>query len=215
MPIQRTLRIVFAALALGFVVLAVLVGQSRQRQIETRKLVLHTEEVLVEIGVLRGSALDGDMACRGFVLSGEPRYRDFQASEFAQADRHLDKLAELVADNPRQSPRVTRIREVIQERKDACVSLMALRQTGGLATAARAFTEGDAKRRMDVLRRLLTEMEQEEQGLLVVRDARLQASDRVLTASSAAAGVMVLGLVIAAYFLFRRDAKQREALEGD
>ncbi len=215
MAIQRKLRIVFAALTIGFVVLAVLLAQSRTKQLTNRAAVLHTQDVLVEVALLRGSALDGDIACRGYLLSGDKRYRDYQASEFAEADRHLQKLAGLIADNLRQVGRVGRLREVIHERSEGCASLIELRDTQGLAAAGRAFTEADVKRRMDRMRALLTEMEQEERGLLMLRDAQLQRSDRTLAASAVVAGVLVFGLLIAANFLFSRDAKHREGLEQD
>jgi len=215
MPIERKLRILFAALAVGFLVLAVLVGQSRAKQMATRAAVLHTQDVLVEVGLLRGSALDGDMACRGYVLSGEKRYRDFQASEFAEAGRHLERLGGLIADNPGQVGRLARLREVVHERSEACASLVQLRDTQGLAATAQAFTDADVKRRLDRLRLLLAEMEQEERGLLLLRDAQLQASDRLLTASAAVAGVLVFGLLIAAFLLFRREGRRREELEHE
>ena len=215
MPMQRKLRIVFAALGVGFVVLAVLVGQSRITQLANRALVTHTQDVMVEVGLLRGSALDGDMACQGYVLSGDKRYRDYQASEFAEADRHLEKLAVLVADNLRQVGRVARLREVIHDRREACASLIGLRDTQGLDAAMRTFTDTDVTRSMDRLRALLTEMETEERGLLVLRDAKVQSSDRLLAASATVAAVLVFGLLIAAYILFSRDAQHRERLERD
>jgi len=212
---QRKLRFVFAALAVGFIVLAILLGQSRTKQLANRAAVLHTQEVLVEVALLRGSAMDGEMACRGYALSEDTRYRVSQASNFAEADLHLEKLAGLIADNPRQMQRLTRLREVIHDRFEACASLIGLREAQGLAAAGRAFTNGDAKRRTDRLRALLTEMEQEERSLLLLRDAQLQASDRVLAASAVVAGMLVFGLLIAGYFLFSRDAKHREGLEQD
>jgi signal transduction histidine kinase len=215
MPIQRKLRIVFAALAIGFVVLAVLMGQGRAKQLTNRAWVLHTQDVLVEVGLLRAAALDGEMACRGYALSGDTRYRDFSASEFAEADRHLEKLAGLIADNLRQVGRVARLREVIHDGSGACASLIGLRDTQGLAAAGRAFADADVKRRTDRLRELLTEAEQEERSLLLMRDAQLQGSDRVLAGSTMVAGVLVFGLLAAAYFLFSHDAKHREGLEQD
>ena len=215
MPMQRKLRIVFAALAVGFVVLAILLGQSRTKQLANRALVLHTQDVLVEVGLLRGSALDGEMACRGYVLSGDKRYSEFQAAEFAEADRHMENLSRLTADNVRQVARLTRLREVIHDRREHCASLIRLRDGQGLAAAGRTFTDADVKRRTDQLRGLLTEMEGEERGLLLLRDARLQASDRLLAASTTVAGALVFGLLISAYFLFRRDAQHRAGLEQD
>lgn len=213
MAIQQNLRIVFAALALGFVVLAVLLGQSRSKQLQNRAAVLHTQDVLVEVALLRASAMDGETACRGYVLSGDARYRDSEAAKFAEADRHLEKLSHLIADNPRQMERTAYLREVIHDRSEGCAGLIAVRESQGLAAAASAFTDADAKRRTDRLRVLLTEMEQEESGLLAVRDAKLQASDRLLAVSSAAAGVVIFALVIAAFILFIRDARHRESLE--
>jgi signal transduction histidine kinase len=215
MPIQAKLRVVFAWLAVGFVVLAVLLVQSRTKQLQNRTSVLHTQEVLVEVGLLRAWALDSEMACRGFALSGDTRYRDVQASEFAEADRHLEKLAGLIADNLRQVARVARLREVIHERSEACAGLVGLWETQGLAAAGRAFTEAGAEQSTDRLRALLTEMEGEQRGLLVLREARLQASDRMLAAGATVAAVLALGLLIAAYFLFSRDARSREALERE
>jgi len=215
MPMQAKLRVVFAGLAVGFVVLAALLVQSRLRQLATRAAVLHTEDVLVEVGQLRGSALDGEMACRGYALSGDTRFRDSQIAKFAEAGQHLEKVLSLTADNPRQVGRFGRLREVLHERSEACFSLIGLRDTQGLAATRRAFADADAKRRTDRLRELLADVEHEERSLLVLRDAQLRASDRVLTASAMMAGVLVFGLLIATYFLFSREAKYREGLEQD
>jgi len=215
MPIQRNLRIVFAALTMGFAVLAVLLDQSRTKQLGNRAAVMHTQDVLVEVALLRASAMDGEMACRGYVLSGDARFRDSQASKFAEANQRIERLGGLVADNPRQVARVAQLRSAIHERSEACHTLIGLRETQGLAAAASAFFEADAKRRTDGLRALLADMDQEERDLLQRRDARLQASDRVLAAGAMAAGVVVFGLVIAAYLLFTRDARHRESLQQD
>src|SRR5579871_1418112 len=141
MSIRQKLQFIFAGLAIGLVLLALLLGQSRSRQIENRAWVRHTQEVLAELASLRASAIDGEVACRGYALSGDERYQKFGADAFAAADRQLDGLSSLTSDNPRQSMRLRRLRELVHGRAEFCASLVNLRSTQGLAAAAQLFAE--------------------------------------------------------------------------
>jgi signal transduction histidine kinase len=210
---QRKLRIVFAALAFGSLFVAVMFVQNRSKQLEARNHVAHTKEVLLEVTLLKASALDVEIASRGYILSKDRRYRDFQAAEFVAANRHLERLARLVEDSPRQVARVSRLRDVIRQRFEACRSLMELLDTRGLEAAGRSFSESDTRAHIDKLRALIADMEQEEDNLLNRRDAQLRASDRVLTLGALFAGALVVGLLFASYFLFSRDAKYRASLD--
>ena len=213
MPAQRKLKIVFAALAVGFLVLFVLLGRSRQKQIENRRWVLRSQEVIAEVALLAASSMDGEMAARGYLLSGDTRYRDFQQGEFAEAFRHSDRLAQLVADNPDQTARVSRLRQVVQSRFEVCRGMIELRDQRDLAVVGRAFSESDAKRHMDELRLLIRTMDNEERTLLERRDAQLQTSDRTLMVGAVCFAILILALLMAAYILFRRDAARRQSLE--
>ncbi len=212
MAIEQRLRTVFGALALLLLAISVLQGLNRQAQLESRWWVQHTREVIAELAWLRARVIDTEAAVRGYLLSGDKKYAALREEVLSGVDRHLDMLGRLIADNPSQVRSLKRLRDSLREQREASETLMQLRDTRGPAAAAEAFTAGHARRKADALRALLVEMDQEEQRLLEQREQQFRGSDRMWI-TSVALVMVVFGLLITGYVLFRRDGSHREELE--
>jgi signal transduction histidine kinase len=214
MAIEQRLRTVFGALAFLLLAISVLQGLNRQAQIESRWWVQHTREVISELAWLRARVIDTEAAVRGYLLSGDKEYSALREEVLSGVDRHSDMLGRLIADNPSQVRSLKRLRDLLREQREAGEKLMQVLDTGGPAAAAEAFTASHARQKSDALRALLAEMDQEEQRLLDQREQQFRGSDRMWI-TSVALVMVVFGLLITAYVLFRRDGSHREALERD
>jgi len=215
MAIERKLKIVFGALAVVLLAIFVLQGISRQSQLESRRWVTHTRDVIAELSWLRPKVIDAEAAARGYVLSQDKQYSVLLDDVSAEVDRHLDTLERLIDDNPGQRQRMAQLRDMVRTRREIGQKMMELRDSAGAAAAAEAFTASHARTSVDALRALLAAMDQEEQRLLEVRRERALANDNASANGSIGLAVVVVGLLVTAYLIFRREEKHREVLEQD
>ena len=70
----------------------------------------HTQRVQLELATVESLLKDAETGQRGFLYTGEPRYLGPYDIAVKQVDAHIDRLAELVKDNPQQHPRIPRLR---------------------------------------------------------------------------------------------------------
>ena len=215
MAIERKLKIVFGALAIVLLAMFVLQAMSRQSQLESRRWVMHTRDVIAELAWLRPKVIDAEAAVRGYLLSQDKQYSALLDDVSADVDRHLDTLGRLISDNPSQRRRMAELQDAVRERRQIGKSLMRLRDNAGSAAAQEAFTASHSRTSVDAMRALLAAMDQEEQRLLEVRRERALATDNASADASIGLAVVVVGLLVTAYLIFRREEKHREVLEQD
>ncbi len=214
MASEHRLRTVFLVLAVLLLAIFALLDLNRQSQIEHRRWLTHTRAVIAELSWLRARVIDREAAVRGYLLSQDKEYSALAEQVHADVDRHLDTLGQLVAGYPGQVRGLERVRDSFREQRDAGQALMQLRDSGGAAAAAEAFTTSPARREADAVRALLAEMDQEQRSQLNQREQEARGTDRMWITSVALVTV-VFGLLIIAYVMFRRDGRHREALESD
>jgi methyl-accepting chemotaxis protein len=80
--------------------------------LQTQKWVAHTNEVTAELNQITLSLVNMETGLRGYAVAGEDKF--LEPFEFGKAafDAHLEKVSELVSDNPAQVARVKRIEEM-------------------------------------------------------------------------------------------------------
>ena len=215
MRIQRKLQFVFAILAAMLVCMFALLGQLRVRQAESRRWVIHTEEVLAELSALEGNMTAADSAARGYLITGRETYLALHHTAVQETERTLASLGRLLADSASQMQRLTRLRLAIQENHQSDSAVLEAGTKLGLAAGTRAFAQSDSPRKMERIRAMVAEMGDEERKLLGERERRMEASAHALTMASLITGALVLALLGAAYFVFNRDAGHRESLERE
>jgi CHASE3 domain sensor protein len=174
----------------------------------TNRLTVHTHEVLTQIEETLSLLKDAETGQRGYLITGEPRY--LQPFEDAAAGIHqrFKRLRELTADNASQQARTERLESLIAERFEELDLTIALRKEKGFDAARSVVLEDHGKTGMDDLRRLMAEMEAEEQGLLQIRT--IEAERRVCWTLTML--VLVTCLVLG-FSLVRRLVAERQRAE--
>jgi len=213
MPIQRVLQVVFAVVAAVLAAMFVLLDQMQRVQGESARWVAHTEQVISELGAVHAERVQIELATRGYLIDGNQDHAEAYRRTVAALEDHVRKVARLTADNRNQVRRIPELREAVRNRAEACLRLMAIRDSQGVAAAARAFAASVVNRDLDTLV-TLREMADEEQTLLIVRDQQLQRSEQVLRIGCGASGALILVLLVAAYARFRKDLARRVSLES-
>jgi len=150
--------------------------RSTQRLIENNALVEHTHVVQREIAVLLSLLTDAETGQRGFIITGSEPYLEPYQSALEDIDRTFASLRALASDNPNQVRRIEGLRPEIDARLAVLARIIALRKTDGLETAAKAMLGGQGKEFMDRIRRITSEMNDEEAALLTRRSSDAEAS---------------------------------------
>ncbi len=174
--------------------------------------VAHTN--LVRYELLRVLELLGDVqgSARGFAVDGSPAALASYQAAAAQVDPALDRLAQLIADNPAQVQRTERLRALAQQIQAADRALLAEARQGHAAGVAALLGNGRFDAVLAEAHTLIARMENDEQRLLAARRlVRDRDREDATLALWATGGLGVLLLVLVVYFTRRDEAVLQRA----
>jgi two-component sensor histidine kinase len=171
----RLLAVTVTALFLTFAAL----GGAFQWYDTTVSSVTRTREVRNGMADVLQALTDAESAQRGFLLTGDPRFRGQIGEARDYAGRRLADTARIVAETPDQQQRLGRLRRLVDKRLAEIDETVALRQHGGRDAAAEAMLEGEGMAAMDGARLIVVMVNREETGLEEGRLARKESLRQV------------------------------------
>jgi PAS domain S-box-containing protein len=204
----------------GFVLLLVLLVAnawvtSRQLdvQIVNQTWVAHTQQLLFELSQTESLIKDAETGQRGYLYTEDPKYLEDYLLAIGQLDPHLENLARLTADNPRQQARAAELSRAVHAKLGELAETISLSQSGRPDQAKTLVLSDEGLLLMNDIRRLIGEMGQEETALRTVRLATYQQSIRVTKACIYLASIIAaLGLMLLAYYILRESGlRERHA----
>jgi methyl-accepting chemotaxis protein len=189
--------------------------RSFQEQAALRK---HSYDVLLKLEEVRRLMLNAETSQRGYVLVGEDGYLDPYRTSTSQVEQTLAQLRALTSDNASIQGRLARVEPIIRAKIAELAETIALRRDKGFEAALKVVATDRGKRQMDEIRQILKEIDDEEQGLLAQRAAKMnEGADSLiatLTVGSALALVLVaLGSVVIGRSITRPLASLTEGAE--
>ena len=176
---------------------------------ESDRWVRHTHEVLEHLEDLLGSMQGLESSARGFVLTGKESYLETYRASISRSEQEKTIVANLIVDNPTQQREIPILERLAARKIQLADTVITLRKTTGLEAAVDAIQNGEGQRIMEDYREVIREMEDDEQRLLVLRDA---VAKRRLNQTR---GVLILGtllglfVAVAAGWTVQRDSSQR------
>ena len=205
-------------LAFGSAILALLVvGAISFRVVvvsnDSRQWVQHTHEVHEKLQDLLLAMANIESSSRGFALTGAESYLEsYRTSKiiFAQDEAAIRGLT---ADNSKQQGRLPALETLAAQKLRFSEAIINLRRTKGLEAAVDATQNGGGQHIMDEFQDAVREMQNEEQRLLVLRDA--DAKRNVLKTETLLALGILLALLVAAAagWSVQRDHSARARVE--
>jgi len=205
----------FGAAAILLAAVFLLIDQGRQKQVESRNWVLHTEDVLGKLSLLMTRTAEANAAERGYLLSGDPAYLELRQSAVRDIEPALQSLSRLMADSPGQLRRLSMVRQAVRGNVHSDEEVLQARKKMEAVAGTRAFQRADSFQETEKIHALIQEMGDQERRLLTEREDQLQATDRMTTLASRASRFLVVALLLVNYFLFSRDAAHRQSLEQE
>jgi signal transduction histidine kinase/CheY-like chemotaxis protein len=202
------LRAGFAAVLAVFVIVALLGAAALRRAEDSGRLLIHTEQVLTQLEAILARSVEAETGTRGFILTGDPEFLEPIKDAERALHTHLNSVAKLTGDNPRQQQRV----ELLRTRVASHIHNLRLLETdhvkGRQLRLGRALEQ---RNMMNGVRETLDEMQREEMAL---RDTRLRDDARAVqrTRMLGTAVVAFMGaLLVWVYVLLERDERRRAA----
>lgn len=212
-------RVLVTFMALGFLALVAAgfgaAWATRQNEDHTR-WVNHTYEVELAVSNARRLIEQGEASRRGFLLTGNPEYRDAYHRWSAATPTALGYLQHLTRDNPEQIATLRLLRDEIQALLTQRARTIALIDSGQADTAVRLFRTEASVRRLSTIRDAFERMAVTERRLLAERDAAQRASVRIFYVILALAAVILVLVALASLLIvlgYTRDlARSRDSL---
>jgi signal transduction histidine kinase len=203
------------AVIIAFVILnGYLTYRSMSGVVDNARWVTHTHEVISELNALMAAMTDAETGQRGYLLAHKEEYLEPYRTGREDVGKHLNRLTQLVADNPVQTGRLPALRASIDHRLELLDRNIQIQQTQGAEAASKAVQGGDGKREMDHLRGLIAEMSDEEHGYLEQRETDSRAGVRYAIFSFAGASLVALLMAGLAYVFLQRELRSRNRNEA-
>jgi len=184
-------------------------------QIDSQAWVAHSRQVLYELSQTESLLKDAETGQRGFLYTGDPKYLNPYAQAVGQVQPHIDSLARLTADNPRERAQIPQLRDLTQKKTSELAQTIALYKAGKLDEAKTLVLSDAGLLYMDKIRLLIVQMEGEEDSLDSERTARYKASIQKTIASIYLTSLLaVVGLSMLAYYILRQiELREKHARE--
>jgi PAS domain S-box-containing protein len=176
-------------------------GSARMRQ---------GRETIVEVERALSMLKDAETGQRGYLLTGDPSYLAPHAAATGVLDQHLDRLAVLTSAEPAQQARVARLRTAIEEKCGELDQTIAFKRQGQTDRAVAIVKSGRGKRAMDEARALVAELTDHERQGLARLQVRLDAAGGWTFLTLFAVTALAIVLLLASWFLARRERAERE-----
>jgi signal transduction histidine kinase len=175
---------------------------------------MHSQDVLRQTANVLAPVLLESVRLRGAVVSGA---RDVATpvTLWMDVDRRIDRLAELVSDNPAQVERAVQIRQSVQAYRQWSDRVQDLIRSGRRRDVLQRFRDLTVTDVLDRFRSQVAEFQAEERRLDSVRSAAAAAARSRQQSLIFAAVVSSLVFVAIAFWIFARGVRGRLALLSD
>ncbi|HEY9606014.1 MAG TPA: CHASE3 domain-containing protein, partial [Allocoleopsis sp.] len=173
--------------------------------------VQHTQQVRLETERLLTALLDAESGVRGYEIVRRQDFLTSYESKIALLPDSLDRLKQLVVDNPAQTQRLDRIRELVQAKVTSMNRLKQLSTLQPEKTLHPPEFVAQASEGKQIMDRAKAEIEQflaQEERLQAHRNDHLKQQHRLTwLVLSLIAGIGISGSLLAAYLLNRLAGK--------
>lgn len=188
------------------------------RQKSAQYRIDHTRNVLNNLLTTEWLVKDAETAQRAFIFTGEERYLKPYDAGVAQVSPHLNTLAPLIADDPRQVAAMASLRRLVSEKISEMQETIDLYHQGKPEDARKIILSGQGTDLMDQVQAVVMSMRGEELRRDALRSAEYDRSvQRTINSLYLVGAVAVVGLCLLALFILRsmhlREQYTREIQE--
>jgi PAS domain S-box-containing protein len=200
--IERNVIIGLVVVFLVLIANTILSNQVANTLVRDGELVAQSHETQTELKDALSTVLQAESSARGYVITGDESYLEPYGQADGAIGRKLERLGQLIADNPEQQQRLVLLRSRAGAGLDHLGEIIDLRRRDGFPAAQASVLSNRVKLEMDEIRRIVAEMHKEETALLMSRDVKSRNSRGnarltfLISAFTSLALVILLGWVL-------------------
>ena len=213
--LERKVRLGFVVAAVLLLLIGVLSYYSVVRFRADARQVEHTHQVLNSLKDLLSSLSAAESAQRGFLITAKDEQRQQFDDASQQVQQQLRRLRELTQDNPAQQTNLDALEPLVANRLSQMRGRLDKARQDGLAAAQATMLSDEGKLLRESIRKVVGNMEDQENQLLQQREARAGLSSLVTQLAIAAGGIVALLLLLAAFFLIGRGFARSRLAEAE
>jgi len=157
-----------------FVLVGAVSYRSTIQLIEASDARKHTYEVLSQLDAMLSLLKDVELGQRSYILTGEEIFIEPYQAARGLVDQSLLEARTLTENNPRQQQRLDRVEPLIKNRLAFAKETIDARRIHGFETALQLVKTGKGRQLTDEIRKIVDEMQNEEEGLLRQRVEQAQ-----------------------------------------
>lgn len=195
-------------IALLNLILSIVSYSNSQAVVATINWVNHTNEVKVRIRLLEKLLVDAETGQRGFIFAGNEEFLEPYLTGVKNQDLVRVELKNLIADNPEQLQRLSKIEVLIKEKLDELAMTINLKNSGDEQALRNLVLSGKGREIMNELRVKLAEMYEIEDQLLQKRQQELQQAEQLSRTATVAGAIVILALVCIIIWFIRQGVIQ-------
>lgn len=154
----------------------------------------HTYQVKSQLSSILSLLLDAETGQRGYLLTDDQQYLEPYKEAAAEIDGRLDRLSNLTKDNPMQGPPIASLRRLEHEELDELQRTIQLDKEGRDEQAGKIVLSGAGARRMNELRRIVADAQEEEDRRLAIRVAKANSGRLPMLLASVAMAILAVGV---------------------
>jgi PAS domain S-box-containing protein len=172
--------------------------------------VQRTHEVKEELGAVLGLVVDAESGQRGYLITDDPAYLEPYQEATSQIEGRLARLDSLTKNSSPQQQRMRELRRIEREELAVLQQTVQLDTEGRDLEAGRLVLSGVGRQRMDELRRVVADMEREEDRVLAMRAALANRGQWTIVLASLAIAVLSIAVYLLVVRVMRVAARSKE-----
>lgn len=174
-----------------------------------KRWVEHTFTVINGLQGLLSDMKDVQSAQRGFVIAGTEEYLKPYYLALPRIEEGLERMDDLMKDNPDQLAELESLKSHIAKRTDAAARVIEVNRTQGQKAAIEMIKQGHGKREMDEIRSICAKMIEREQSLLAVRRSSVEEYFKITMYAGLSGMIMFVVILSAVFMTMVKEADQR------
>jgi PAS domain S-box-containing protein len=194
---SRKFLLAFGSAILALLIVGAISYRASRVSSESDHWVRHTHEVLENLQALLSAFRGVESDARGFVLTGDDSYIESYQARVLQTQQEETVIRDLTADNPVQQRQIPVLKSLSDHKFQLAEAVIALRRTEGLPAAADFIRDENVQQVTIDFQRVVDEMQDEEQRLLILRDvdaSRRLAETKAFLIFGTLLGLLIVGL---------------------
>lgn len=172
--------------------------------------VQETHQVKEELSAVLGLVVDAETGQRGYLITDDPDYLKPYQEATSQIEARLARLDSLTKNNAPQQQKLSELRRIEQEELGVLQKTVQLDKEGRDVEAGKIVLSGIGKQRMEELRRVVADMEKEEDRTLAMRATLANRGQWAIVLASLAIAVLTIAVYVLVVRVIRGAARSEK-----